>query len=728
MRTIVINTSKEAQNTKLASLFSTPFDRSSLIWLESNLPDLGGNAQVIRQNLLEHADTVDRDYQLIVLVDLYPFPCGNYRDAIEMYKKLLSRYVTGGLISILETRLSLAPRGVSIYFVDSAKSELGLELPSMPQNPVVEAEQRKEKEKEEEERAAARVGKKDKDGNLSDEGCLAPEGKKKDPLSPDDKLLIKLFGWELAEKTPQFSWKLKASVLADEYLDFTEIFKETSSAIAASHETADKLGIALREVLQSLNMPTETGDNRIPVHILTCKVNRDNQQSKLEGFFRVFANIFTCVQENCLYDTQTEFDSEQIKGLLLTALKKYCYFSREENIDVTFEPLVALFDIREKIYERMIEEAAEISEYKGKTKEEVAERVMKDTTGKASSGQQTPEEEQPIPSKLTGIDRQFYELAEEIFRNYDADTIRQQNNTIIKKCLKGLWNWRSRRTSIDFQAMAQNAEKTVSSSKTEGQSASSQRDDLETIREDYEKARDEMIDQVTEAEHKLAGNQDILLETRDLVLQYSHWMRKGRIYMISVLGAIFTVIASVWPFFYTQWCLGGSGILLLINGALGLGAAAFLYAIAASTYVSYIHRKKMVLLGEIGGLKDQSEKERLESLEALYLYYSRTLVKAETLCLLWREIQRRDQQNAQESIQRNYHINYLKKRADDVKGFITMMKLDTKSSGDTAKEKDYDPQGLRLNAKGSCYDQDNRCVYSILPDAASDQDTQRKEE
>ena len=41
MKTIVINTSKEAKNTKLDILFKTPFDEGSLLWIDNRLSPPG---------------------------------------------------------------------------------------------------------------------------------------------------------------------------------------------------------------------------------------------------------------------------------------------------------------------------------------------------------------------------------------------------------------------------------------------------------------------------------------------------------------------------------------------------------------------------------------------------------------------------------------------------------------------------------------------------------------
>lgn len=706
MKTIVINTSKEAKDTKLDILFKAPFDQNSLLWIDSELELLGENAQKLQHSLIEQTDTVDRDYQLIVLVDLYPFPYGNDKSTVPQYRALLERYVLTVLVEQLHGQLNLSPNGVSVYFVDSAKTERGLDIDALAENAKVQQEQQRKQEKQamtQERDLLKRV-----DGDLNDEYYPLRSEPEKPELTQQQRRLMDIFGWTEAVTKDSFSWTMKTSVSGDTCIDFSEIFKDTARAIRASHESADILSLALREVMESLEKATLTCVGRVPFHSLTCFVSRENEQSKLEGFFCLFANVFSCVQEKALLEQVKSFDKEQIRELLVAALKKYRYFSAEENITVRFEPITKVFEQRKAICERRKKEARGKSEFKDKSDEEVAEQVMSEC--------RKPQTE-ALNGKLHGLDRAFHELAEEIFGNYDAEVIHRQNNRIVKSCLEGLWNWRDKQTDEGFRCIV-NDVIAMNGSTAAAEAQQSKRDSIAFIEEEYEAARAELINQVTDAENKLAGNKNILLETKDLVLKYSDWMRKGMWSWISFIGAVFTVLATVFPFFYTEYCSGVTGVGFQVNLLSIVGLCAVLYAVAAGIYIGYINRKKLELILQLQTLRDQSEEDRKASIIALYRYYNDTVVEAESHCLLWREILRRDQENAKKGIKRNYHIKRLKNLAEQVERFITMLKLDVPGQV-TAGPQDWDSyvrQGLGINGEESYYQQENRRVYCLLPE------------
>ena len=63
MRTVVINTSKEAKKSKLNILFKAPFDQTSLLWIDRKLDALGECAdEALRVALATYVDyVVDRN-------------------------------------------------------------------------------------------------------------------------------------------------------------------------------------------------------------------------------------------------------------------------------------------------------------------------------------------------------------------------------------------------------------------------------------------------------------------------------------------------------------------------------------------------------------------------------------------------------------------------------------------------------------------------------------------
>lgn len=703
MKTIVINTSNEAKNTKLDMLFKAPFDHNSLLWIDSGLPTLQESTLTIQQNLLKNADTVDKDYQLIVLVDLYAFPMGNDRKAVEVYRQLVERYIYCTLAEPLYKELNLIPQGICIFFVDSAKEIRGLDLNKLTDNIKVQEAQEADAVAQHE----AQLNRSISGDDLTDELPTTTKAPKR--RTDPEQILMNLFGWTENTRSDEFSWSLKASATSDEYLDFTRVFSETSFSIAKSHKTAKVLEIALRGVFAPREEWGLSCIGRFPVYTPICHISRENEQSKLEGFFCVFANIFTCVQEKALLSQVTMLNRDQIRTILVAALKKYKHFSAEENIKVEFEPIVKVFEQRFVILEKRKKEARGKSEFKDKTDEEVAELVM---------SAHKPIRTSPSNRKLSGLDRQFYALTEEIFGNYDPDVIRAQNNRIVKSCLEGLWNWRDKQTREKFRTIVDEAVSTGGNLTPTAEPAELKREAIAFLQEEYEVKRDELIDQVTDAENKLASNNNILLETKDLMLRYSDWMRKGMWSWISFVGALFTVFATVYPFFYTEYTIGHTGLGFHMNLLAIAGVCAFLYALAAAIYIGYITRKKLALVQELGELRIKSEEDRKASIIALYRYYNDTIVEAESHSLLWQEILRRDQENAKKGIKRNSHIKQLKELARQVERFITMLKLDvprnvTPDAQDVAM---YAQLRLQINGEESYYQQDNQRVYCLLPE------------
>lgn len=714
MRTVVINTSKEAKKSKLNILFKAPFDQTSLLWIDRKLDALGECADEIRQSLIENTDTVDRDYQLIVLVDLYPLPLGNDKKAVKIYEHLIERYIRFFLLENLYSSLNLAPRGVAMYFVDSAKALRGLNLDSLVDN--IKEQERLEAAAEAERESRVKQAQQDKSGDLEDADFELD--KKRKNRTEEQRILMEIFGWKENMRSTEFNWKMKISVTGESTIDFSEVFKDTSYSIAKSHETAAALEIALDEVLAPVEDSNLQGVGRFPVYKVIYDVERENEQSKIEGFFCVFAGIFTCVQEKMLLTQPVSLKEEQIRKMLISALKKYSYFSREENICVSFEPIEKIFKQRETICEKRKSEIKNRSEFKDKSDEDVADMIMSDQT-LASYDKKS--------QKLRGLDQQFHEIAEDIFRHYDEEVIRKQNNRIVKSCLEGLWTWRDDQTSDSFKSLVDSTVKT-SAGVSDTQNRDQKRENIAFIEEEYEAKRDDLINKVTDAEHKLASNTNILLETKDLVLEYSDWMRKGKWYWISTLGALFTLLATVFPFFYTEISSGAAGIGFRINGVMVLATCALLYAVASTVYMTYINRKKRELIEKLERKRNESIQNRRNSIIALYHYYSDTVVEAESHYLLWREILRRDRENAKKGIKRNYHINRLKGLSELVKRFSTMLKIDTDSEGKTEESdvKDYQKKCLRLDGEKPFYEQENQRVYRFLPENLAESQNSEK--
>ena len=694
MKTVVINTSKEAQNTKLDILFKAPFDRDSLLWLEGELPTLGDQADAVRQRLLKDVDTVDRDYQLIVLVDLYPFPYGNDQQAVASYRMLLDKYIRHTLLLPLQRKHNLPPKAVALYFLDSATEIPALDVQNLVANP-------KEQERLERQRIEEEAKKRKKAAAESGDDLTYTHIEQKKEQNPHDsyeeRILKQIFGWQAGMK--QFTWTVKCSVTDETALDFYPVFESLAGAIAASDESSDLLGMALRGVAEPVQGTNLGRIGNFPVWIVTFWVSRENEQSSMESLFGVFTTIFTGVQEGRLLLEPMVLTREEITALLLNALKRYKYFSSEEHITVHYHPIEQIFKERDAICQERVEKSRKKKSGKAETDEQAAERIM----GIAKNGQE---------KKKQSVDEAFRQMTERVFKNYDAEVIRAQNNELIKSCLEGLWKWRDEQTD---ESLRQIIDQKMGKTDLNGEK-NTKRELIAFLEEDYEARRAQLIEEVTEAEHKLASNQNVLLETKKQMLKYGDYMRKGRFCLISCIGAIFTVLATVFPFFYADMTASSSNAKMHTGVLLVLALSAGLYGVASVIYMTYINRKKGELVDAMQKLVERSEGERKASIMVLHHYYNETVVFAESYCLLWREILRRDRENARKGIKRNYHIKRMKNLAAEVDRCITLMKL-----GVTARERSLTQEdekefaAMTLNGEVSCYDPVNKEAYCFLP-------------
>lgn len=716
MRTIVINTSKEAENTKLNILFKAPFDQSSVLWFYRGLPEIGELACEIKQAVITDADVIDRDYNLIVLVDLYSFPRGNEKDANRIYKALLTNYIRVNLVTKLYDEFNLMPMEVSVYFTDSAKLETVVSTPAF-RNPL-EQKIAEEQAALDSERPRLR---RDEDGNLIDSSEIKLFENK--VRSVEELLIMSIFSWTEKMDSESFVWTLKISITEDEYLDFYKVFFNTAESIKNSDKTADVLSIALNGVQNILSNSEQKGDwrsnytVRYPISIggeidfncISCSFLRDNEQSLTEGYFSVFANIYTCVKNGRLSREYKSYGKDEIKHMLKNALERFEYFSNEDNISLTFESVAEVFMCREAIYKKRGEIAKEANGNSKKNKDEIIAEIKnvsvvpKDyTDGNVPSG-----------ARMHGVDGEFYSLVSDIFRNYDEEVIRAQNHQIVEVCLKDLWKWRDKQTNEDFIDTLKQTIK-MSGEYKKDKTPEDSKADIAFIREEYDRESTELLNAVTEAEHNLASNQNILFETKELILQYGDLMRKGKIYLISLIGGFIAVLASIFPYLYVQTYSSDSNIIHRILFFIFTAGFVALYCAASLIYSSKISRKKRELCNELKELKDKSEEERERSIRALYEFYSETIIKTESHYLLWREILRRDRENSKKHMMRNNHRKHLKQLVESVRSFATKMKLELDNKSDD-QGGNFETH-LELKGEESFFSPNNRNVYSILPD------------
>lgn len=729
MRTIVINTSNEAINTRLDLLFKAPFDRKSLLWFDTELCCVQDCADDIKQALITDTDTVDRDYNLIVLVDLYKFPHSNEKDAVCIYKALVTKYIGAMLVDRLYSEFDLIPKDTAVYFADSAELENDWTTERLADNPVelLRAERRLDSENEPNSHV-------NKNGDIVDDNDLEDVSAHADGRNNVEKRVMGIFGWSADMKPEDFSWKMKTSITEDKYLDFSHAFRITAESIKRSDESARVLSIALESVTEILSVCTfaeggakgmmisvpEISDREYAICALTCRFTRENEQSLIESYFNLFANVFTCVRNKKLMLYVESYDRGRIAEIFKDALKKYRYFSDDRRITVNFEPITNVFENWERISEEL--KRAVTKENPGrkpgsdtdilKSPDEVASEIMADKSGASVNKNERP------PVKLHGVDREFYDTVSDVFDNYDAEIIKEQNDRLVKNCLKCLWKWRDDQTDEKFR---QYVEKEFNKNASrESYDKNDVNIDIAFMHEDYEREYTRLINSITETQHKLSANRDILLEAKELMIKYSDLMKKSKKYLICTVGAVVAVVAAALPYVYIQASSINENLIHRILYILFTAGFIALYGIASGIYIANINKKKRILKDALVQLKEKSETERRESIKALYTFYSDTVIKAETLYLLWDEVTRRKNTNAKKHIRLNNHKKRLEFLTASLKGFMTKLKLEVSDKDYEPTQEDikrYEAQNgkLMLDAEKSFYDDINSRVYSILP-------------
>ena len=710
MKTIFINTSKEAARTRLDGLFSAPFDRNSLLRYDCELNQIGNAASDIKQALISDADMVDRDYNLIVLVDLYGFPQGNDKHFINIYKQLVSRYIGTTLIYELHDKMNLRPQNTAIYFADSSAKHENFT-----------AQYNNEKEKEEEKKEQLNYQANSYEYEIEEENNTASDltdkvpatnnkplymGRKKE-YSYEDKILMQLFSWKEDCKKEDFNWKLRYSITDEIYLDFSSTFEKTADSIKKSDKTADFLGIALIETKKDIIFSHEDSSSAIQqipeiqgysVTIHTCSFNRNNEQSLIEGFFKAYANIYTCVQEQKISDSVTDFSKDEIEKLLNEALCKYKYFSAEENIELDIKPVGSVFEKRSSAFERFKKRALENNKYKDMTADDIAKQIMTESNSRKK-------EKHINTNGMRGTDLTFHNMVEDIFCNYDMDVISEQNNSLIKNCMLTLWDWRDRCTNDEFCQTLVNEQINIDI-KNNGLSCES----VEFYADDYKKEHNRLVGEITQVEHRLSANKNILLETQDLMSKYAVLMKKGKKYLVSFIGAVIAVLASSIPFIYIQSYSAKKMFVPILISLIFTAFFAALYAGASAIYMMVIRRQKKALSIQLSRIKEASENDRKTSIKALYNYYTNTIIEANFYYLLWQELLKREKENSQKEIMRNAHITKLTELIESIKRYITMLKI---QPIEDIAEKTY-PDNMKLKGDEPFCSENNRIIYSIL--------------
>lgn len=734
MKTIVINTSKAVENTHLNVLFKTPFDESSLIWFDKNLNELHQTACDIKNSLINDTDKIDRDYNLIVLVDLFGFAYSKEQAAANLYKALITEYVAVTLVSKLANNFALIPEESAVYFLDSAKNENEFDPNTLTYSNPTEQNQDEQSRLHE---IVFTDTPEDDTSELVDN--LRYQAPKTTSFTNTQKLIMKLFGWNEQLTAEQIEWKLKSAAAESEYLaDLSEVFSASKESIRKAGSTANALLTALMDVENKLSETKANGwdaavfESLVPqvlkpnykIKSLTCRFCRDNEQSLIESLFGLFSNVFTCVQNAAISDTVKEYDAKCIEKLLSSALKKYRYFSDEKHMTVEFDPISQLFKKREKIFSKWKNlyesETNYSSPFHGKSAKDIPSFIRNACKDKKGPNSMRDEAE-----KMTGFDRSFHTLVADIYDNYDEQLIHAENEYLLQTLLKDFWNWRDTQTNNSFRKIVKDELSEIK------QSEETLRDfdtDSSFIIEELESEYVTILNDITDAAHQMTTNKNILLETKNVMIRYMDLMNKGKRWLISLVGAVIAVAASVLPYIAILSSSNNENIIHRILYIVFTAGFAALYGLASYVYIHKINSKKKLLIEELTALKEKSEKNRCERIAALYEFYTTSVQKAENHYLLSRELSRIEHENSKKSIQRNTHKNQLKKMEERVRRYMTLLKMVTENDKEDKyaltpeDEKQFDSE-LRLTVTEPFHSPENFKVYSILsPDFNAEAD------
>ncbi|MBR5459735.1 MAG: hypothetical protein IKV53_02620 [Clostridia bacterium] len=732
MRTIIINTTKEANDTGLDFLFKAPFDSKSLLWIDTALEGIKDSAEFIRETVFTQASLVDRDYKLIVLVNLCSFPRGDEEVAASIYKALLTKYISHELIERLAA-LSLVPESISLCYLEPEFKKTSSEG----------------------------YGERNEDGRLE---------------SVEKRTLISLFGWDDTMTRDGIRWRLETS-FDGSFIDMRDTFavydEQVKNSRADSKLTATDLiidfvnsAVGNRENwggCRDIKLDAFANGQSLDAKFISFKLRTDNEQEYIEGFFSVFASVFKCVEEASTLCGIEALEHDSIEWLLKRARAKYKHYSEEENIELETEDVRLIVEGREELKKRFVDNAerlyglkdingkdtsdkirnkvASILGIKGDGKDKSigidftsfktafdsknhkgnATALIEDYRYKIDNDRESGDREGLQDKHLrkqrisSSLDKGFRTLVEAIYENYDADRIKAQNKKLIDNCYRSFWDSRdkqSRETLIEYiNELKSHGDLTASTEEQVKRELNGVKNgDLHFYSADMKDDYNKLVEEITDVEHKICKNRDVLLETRSLALRYDDIKRRGRLGTLAVVGGFIAIATAILPYILIQGQSINSNIVHLVLYILFTAGFAALYLIASIIFLNGIIKKKRMLLNEASDLFAQSVWDRWESAVAFYTFYAKTTVEAEAHKLIWAEVEARVEKNRRYCAERNNHKIRLGHMIGLVDRFITRLKY---STDDGAGE--YSFEGCdKLKGHEAYYTEHNRRIYSIL--------------
>ncbi|MBQ9975786.1 MAG: hypothetical protein IJP16_04680 [Clostridia bacterium] len=768
MRTIVINTTNEISDTGLDFLFKAPFDSSAFLWYDCKLSEMGECAEDIKKSLITTTDIVDKDYNLIVLIDLYFLPYGKACNMISLYQRLLVKYISDVFVSDYCFLNGMVPQNISVAFLDSSSNSFNIEFYQKKSNAVEQAREEREKILSKEKKTRIKT---DKNGMLVD--LPDTDDDSVSVYSPEDKAIMLLFGWSEGIDSKSINWRLKLS--NGEELDFSKVFSAISHGISHSFEGAKILRTLLRDIndalpsfsdgdfegtmIYELSLPSDINKT---VNVLSYRFPRENERQLVEGYFTIYANVFSCIGDGTVLRSVKPFNDGDIEMLLKRARAKYKHYSEDENIELETEDVRLIVEGREKLKKMFVDDAEELyglksvdgrdtcdkirnkvasilgikgdgkdksigvdftafktafdsKNHKGNAAALIEDYRYKIDNDRESGGREGLQDKHLRKQRLSSsLDKGFKALVEAIYENYDADRIKAQNKKLIDNCYRSFWDSRdkqSHRTLIEYI----NGLKPADNSGNHEEQVKQELDDVKNgdlhfYRADKADDYNKLVEEITDVEHKICKNRDVLLETRSLALRYDDIKRRGRLGTLAVVGGLIAIATAILPYILIQGQSINSNIVHLVLYLLFTAGFAALYLIASIIFLNGIIKKKRALMSEAADLFAQSVWDRWESAVAFYTFYAKTTVEAEAHKLIWSEVEERVEKNRRYCAERNNHKIRLGHMIGLVDRFITRLKYSTDDGAES-----YSFEGCdKLKGHEAYYTEHNRRIYSIL--------------
>ena len=709
MRTVVINTSKAEQNMRFDILFQMPFGADRLFWINEELQNLGGCVKTIADRVLKDAHFVNREMNVIVIVDKLAFPYGRYEAISEMYNKLLRLYVRSTLLQPL-AKISLQPKESCLVTVEYATN------PDLP----IDFFEKMYDNADEQARAKEEARRKKAEKQYDENGEALPDRHTYDDDRPpySDKtagdgnidqlqkqILMKLFGWQTGMHGDELKWDVVIDVAQGTIINFETVFPDIVKTCRLSGDR-DLLDLTIKNLIEAL---VKAEGEKNPVHY-EIKCPFDSERDISFAYFQSLVHVYNCIEQGTLNVPAVNISEEKLKTLFEQAYAKYNYYADENHIPLTLEKLEGPRDA--EVLEKFADLTITLPEDASVTDPLIRRAFSPEPLRDAAD------------ERLTkgSLDERFTNCAKAIAEDYAREHIEAQNTEVLMICMNQYLAWRDEKTAEGLKAALDEANKRKDDDpalKQDGIADITGR--FEILEKKYEEMRKEDIENIVSVANEPADYENVCHRTNVLCTEYDHLCKQAKRYKLAMFGGAACVAVLFLAYLIYEGVSGWKGLarLPLYLGTLAAFAAAYLCAMG--WYIHKIRAKKTDLFIQLKELKELGEKRRLESLVRLKNYYETVMTRAETHSLWWVVVQERYRRNFRLGTLKSDHVKLFGDLRKATLGFATKMKVYIDRNA-AVKEKWTD-----FDVEKSYYDDPNVKYYAFFEIPEKKEDPQRKE-